>query len=218
MKIWPKTFMEPDVLKQRLLALSAMDILLCSEDWLRRYTFDPKWDEETAVACIRNGAGDDVYIVFAPEGVVIKGFDHESEMSPHARDDYEVWPGIYDQAPAPLIARIDADSMSREDVTFCLWREAGDASWKTGTVDNPEGLDDGSDFLLGMIYHSAVDYVEWAQDYYEMDVATDVVEHLFAGHMLTKDMVEKVVSGDHAENAFKELQSLELIRQSESTS
>lgn len=74
-------------------------------------------------------------------------------------------------------------------------------------MDYPEG-DDGSDFLLGMIYESADDFVEWAQDYYKMDVAPHIVGHLFAGRSLTKDMVEKVAAGEYAEKAFYELQSL----------
>ncbi|GGV05405.1 hypothetical protein GCM10010502_70370 [Kitasatospora aureofaciens] len=43
---------------------------------------------------MRNGSGDEYSIVFAPAGVYLRGFDHESPMSPYAEDG--VWPGVVD--------------------------------------------------------------------------------------------------------------------------
>ncbi len=33
-----------------------------------------------------NGEGDDLLLLFAPEGALIRGFDHESPMSPYDED------------------------------------------------------------------------------------------------------------------------------------
>ncbi|UED77788.1 hypothetical protein [Brevibacillus sp. DP1.3A] len=208
MKRWPKTFLQPEALKQRLHILSALDIVLCQEEWLRRYQFEPQWDENTAFASINNGAGDDLYILFTPEGVIVKGFDHESEMSPHAREEYEVWPGIYEQVPPALLHRLDDEALTREDVTFCLWRESTDHVWKTGDIHNPQGLDDGSDFLLGMIYNSSEDYVEWAEDYYEVNVPLDVVGYAFENTSITKEMMMELNPEVDLEMAMKELQEI----------
>jgi len=41
---------------------------------------------------MRNGSGDAYSIVFGPLGVIIRGFDHESPMSP-ARHGGELWLG-----------------------------------------------------------------------------------------------------------------------------
>ncbi|WP_308282422.1 hypothetical protein [Streptomyces lichenis] len=46
-----------------------------------------------------NGSGDEYGIVFCPAGVWIRGFDHESLMSPYARDELEVWPGVLEEVP-----------------------------------------------------------------------------------------------------------------------
>ncbi|CAI8721157.1 SUFU domain-containing protein [Brevibacillus sp. IT-7CA2] len=208
MKSWPKPFLQPEVLKQRMLVLSALDIVLCQEEWLRRYQFDPQWDENTAFASINNGSGDDLYILFSTEGVIVKGFDHESEMSPHAREEYEVWPGIYEQVPPALLHRLDDEALTKEDVTFCLWRESTDHEWKTGYVQNPQGLDDGSDFLLGMIYDSPDDYVEWAEDYYEVKVPLDVVGFTFTNTFITKEMIMVLNPEVDLEVAMKELQEI----------
>ncbi|NRS15587.1 hypothetical protein HP398_03955 [Brevibacillus sp. HB1.4B] len=208
MKSWPNTFLQPEVLKQRMLVLSALDILMCQEEWLRRYQFAPQWDENTAFASINNGAGDDLYILFTPEGVIVKGFDHESEMSPHAREEYEVWPGIYEQVPPALLHRLDDEALTKEDVTFCLWRESTDHVWKTGDVHNPQGLDDGSDFLLGMIYDIPEDYVEWAEAYYEVKVSLDVVGYTFSNTTITEEMITELNPEVDLELAIKELQAI----------
>ncbi|RAT93976.1 hypothetical protein [Brevibacillus sp. Leaf182] len=208
MKSWSKTFLQPEVLKQRMLVLSALDILMCQEEWLRRYQFDPQWDESTTFASINNGAGDDLYILFTPEGVIVKGFDHESEMSPHAREEYEVWPGIYEQVPLALLHRLDDEALTKEEVTFCLWRESTDHVWKTGDVHNPQGLDDGSDFLLGMIYDSPEDYVEWAEAYYEVKVPLAVVGYTFSNTSITKEMMMELNPEVDLEMAMKELQAI----------
>ncbi|MFG0216636.1 hypothetical protein ACFU8X_26555 [Brevibacillus porteri] len=208
MKSWPNTFLQPEVLKQLMLVLSALDILMCQEEWLRRYQFDPQWDEDTTFASIKNGAGDDLYILFTPEGVIVKGFDHESEMSPHAREEYEVWPGIYEQVPPTLLHRLDDEALTREDVTFCLWRESTDHMWKTGDIHNPQGLDDGSDFLLGMIYDIPEDYVEWAEAYYEVKVSLDVVGFAFSNTAITKEMITELNPEVDLEIATKELQAI----------
>ncbi|WP_156123804.1 hypothetical protein [Paenibacillus sp. FSL R7-0273] len=47
------------------------------------------------MAKIDNGAGDHLIILFSGEGCIIKGFDHESGLSPYAQDEYKVWQGIY---------------------------------------------------------------------------------------------------------------------------
>lgn len=208
MNIWPKPFSDPEKLKQQLLGLSALDIILCSEDWLRRYQFFPQWDEGVTMASISNGSGDDMYILFAPEGVIVKGFDHESAMSPHARDDYEVWPGIYDQVPSALLHRLEDEALTKEEATFCLWREPSDAQWRTGDIGNPEQLDDGSDFLLGMIYETAEDYIEWAEDYYEIELPVDVVKSIFQSHMISEKAILKLNPERNAELAVKELEAI----------
>ncbi|NRR23092.1 hypothetical protein [Brevibacillus sp. MS2.2] len=208
MKSWSKPFLQHEVLKQRMLVLSALDILLCQEEWLRRYQFDPQWDENTTFASINNGAGDDLYILFTPEGVIVKGFDHESEMSPHAREEYEVWPGIYEQVPPALLHRLDDEALTKEDVTFCLWRVPTDHVWKTGDIHNPQGLDDGSDFLLGMIYDSPEDYVEWAEAYYEVKVSLDVVGYTFSNTAITEEMITELNPEVDLELAIKELQAI----------
>lgn len=68
----------------------------------------------------------------------MKGFDHESELSPYARPEYDVHPGIYDQTPTLLLALLEDEALEKEDVTFCIWRETTDTKWRMGDVQTSE--------------------------------------------------------------------------------
>jgi hypothetical protein len=64
--------------------------------------FRPEWDERfysfdrerdgTCLARMRNGEGDLWYLLFLPSGAaVLRGFDHNSVMSPYRHDDERLW-------------------------------------------------------------------------------------------------------------------------------
>lgn len=77
------------------------DATVTSEDWLRAFWYHEHWADGISMARYDNGAGDHVVAFFAADGrALIKGFDHESEVSPHAREEYGIWPGIYDGVPS----------------------------------------------------------------------------------------------------------------------
>ena len=200
-----KQLAEPDVLKQRLMILAALDLILCEEDWLRYHRFDSHWSPNVSLATIDNGAGDDLFILFAPEGVIMKGFDHESGLSPHAQKDQEVFPGIYDQVPKSLLALLDDEAFEKEYVTFCIWRESGDANWRMGDVKIPEGEEDGSVFLLGTIFDTAEIYVDWAQYYYDMLISIEVVQQIYNGSEITEEIIRSLNPERNVQEALQEL-------------
>ncbi|KUM80987.1 hypothetical protein AQI70_03055 [Streptomyces curacoi] len=53
---------------------------------------------------MRSGSGDEFDVVFSLAGAYIRGFDHESPMSPNAED--VVWPGVLDSVPGAFHAQI----------------------------------------------------------------------------------------------------------------
>ena len=116
-----------------------------------------------------NGSGDNVIAFFSVDGkAVVKGFDHESEVSPHAREEYGIWAGMYDGIPLELLGLVRDEAAEYEDVTFCCWSVDG-TSWERGSAVIPEGTDDGSSWLLNMIQMNAEQFIEWARSYYEKD-------------------------------------------------
>lgn len=199
---------EPLILKKRLLALAALDIIVCDEEWLRYHSFDTNWTQELSLAKVDNGSGDHLFVVFGSQGVILKGFDHESALSPHAGDVYEVWPGIYDQVPDSLMAYLQDPALEHDVVTFCIWRASNEGQWQQGEVQIPQGADDGSRWLLGTINKSPEDYVEWAEGYYDLSFDVETVKQIFAGVPITADMIHLLDSDRDAEQALMELNAL----------
>jgi hypothetical protein len=77
-------------------SLAALDAIIEPEWEYRYYSFNSKWAESEAMGSMRNGQGDEWFCVFSPVGAFLKGFDHESEMSPWNQEPKRVWPGVLD--------------------------------------------------------------------------------------------------------------------------
>jgi len=163
------------------------------------------------MAKINNGAGDHLIMLFSAEGSIIKGFDHESQLSPYAQDEHKVWPGIYDNAPNELLSLLEHEGIEKEDVTFCIWRKNSDSRWQKGKVKMPRGAGDGSDFLIGAIYQTPEDFVQFANDYFELELPVEIVKKIYEGVSITMEMIQMLNPDCAAEQVYRELESLRLI-------
>ncbi|NHZ89606.1 hypothetical protein F2P45_11350 [Massilia sp. CCM 8733] len=138
-----------------------------SKDGLRAFWYHENWSDSISMGKYDNGAGDNVVAFFTSDGkALIKGFDHESEVSPHARDEYEIWPGIYDGIPSEFLSLLQDEAAEYEHATFCCWCEDGQ-TWKTGNAHIPDEIDDGAEWLLGVVQMDADEFIEWGKSYYE---------------------------------------------------
>ncbi|MGW2614818.1 hypothetical protein [Streptomyces sp. NPDC001500] len=184
----------PDRLRDHLRALALLDAAIGDDPRWCQYTFAGAWGPGEQAALMENGSGDDFCVLFTPAGVLIRGFDHESEMSPYGTDDGQVWPGVIDEVPPALRRLLDQPAFHDEGidaprVTVCLWRETDDTVWHTGSaIDFPTGHEDpdGSGFLFRLLTDLSPEAVqEHFEDYYERPVPLDAVRHVLAGHPLT---------------------------------
>lgn len=201
-------FPEPERLQRICKATAALDALLEPKDWLRYHFYFSDWGGGMQIAKVDNGAGDDLFCLFSPVGTVLKGFDHESPLSPHAQERYQVWPGLYDSLPAPLSALLDDPAFEREDVTFCLWQPPGGTAWETGAVQFPPDGDDGSSFLLGTLFPTAEDYIDWARDYYEAEIALEPVQQVYERLTLDEETARRINPQADYQAVRRELQSI----------
>ena len=80
-------------------SLAMLDAIIYPQWEGRYYSFNTEWDDEIALASMRDGSGDDYFILFVPSGVIIKGFAHESNMSLYRVSPPLVWPGILYNGP-----------------------------------------------------------------------------------------------------------------------
>jgi hypothetical protein len=212
MSTWVHSLPEPEALQRLMLTLAALDLILEEEAWLRVHRYDPRWTSGAGLGVVDNGAGDDVYVVFAPEGIIVKGFDHLSPLSPHAREEYEVWPGMYDSAPEVLLTYLnsDPDAFDPEEVTFCAWREVKDIVWNTGVLADAEGLEEGASFLLGFLDRTPEEYADWAVSYYNRTISLPAVQHLYSGVPVSAAIIRDLNPARDVKTVLAEIEGLGL--------
>jgi hypothetical protein len=164
----------PNIERHEKLAKSiAMLDAILSPNWEYRYfSFNAAWDSsrDERMASMRNGSGDEYFLVFSPQGAILKGFDHEAPMSPWACEPVAVWPGVLDCVPAVFASFTAEAAFSMGNCTFCIWREPSDAKWQHGPVAFPAGGagdPDGSEGLLWMFDGKPETYVDFAAEYFE---------------------------------------------------
>ena len=175
--------------------LAMLDAILSPEWEYRYYSFNSNWGRGEMMASMRNGSGDDYFILFDEHGAVIKGFDHEAIMSPWNDDQSLIWPGMYDSVPVEFSSFLNEPAFSMEDVTFCIWRRQSDAAWQCGIRDFPAGDDpDGSESMLAIFDGNPATYHAFAYDYYERDLPTSAIEHIYNHAPLAADVIQTLNS------------------------
>ena len=183
----------PDILSLKKLSQSlAMLDAIMSPAWdYRYYSFNSKWDAGEMMASMRNGCGDEYFILFNAQGAIVKGFAHESAMSPWLSDSPQVWPGVLDQVPSEFAEFLTEPAFSITSTTFCIWRRTADASWQTGQIDYPKEDDaDGSEELLFLLDGDPATYQEFAQEYYECSIDLEAVSSIYQHQPLTAEIIK----------------------------
>lgn len=179
-------------LGRQMQSLALLDAILEAEWQYRYFSFDAKWSKTEQMGSMRNGSGDDLFALFDSSGCFLRGFDHESVMSPWRSRHKKVWPGVLDHVPSEMSAALNEPAFHMEDTTFCIWRLGDDPNWRVGRVDFPEGDDpDGSEWMLSLVAGSPLDYQTFAADYFEVDVPLEPVKEIFAHAPLSRQLLAR---------------------------
>jgi len=192
-------FPEVAVLKAVSQSLAVLDMIV-EPDWESRYySYARAWGGAAELASMRNGSGDEYSVVFLPDGAVyVRGFAHESPMSP-GRNDGELYPGLIDGLPGRFLRWVTEPAFMFDgvsDMTSCLWTVSGGAgSWEQGTVPALGAPDDesGGKELFALVTRPAPSqYVAFAGDYYEVDVDEAAVADIYAHRPLDTGLVARI--------------------------
>ena len=176
----------------RLTQSLAMLEAILSPGWEGRYySFNSHWAAREQMASMRDGSGDDWFLLFSSAGAILKGFAHESPMAAGP-----VWPGVLSDVPTAFSRFLSEPAFAMEDTTFCLWHTIADSQWRKGNVAFPLGLDpDGSAELLYILDGKPETYQQWAEEYYEVEVSLAAVKHVYAHLPLTAKIVAELNAG-----------------------
>jgi hypothetical protein len=184
-----------EALRKLTQALAMLDAIMMPEWDYRYYSFNCKWGDAQQMASMRNGEGDEWFCGFGVWGAFLKGFDHESEMSPWSMQVPKVWPGVLDSVPEDFRSFATEPAFSMNDTTFCIWRGVRDSEWKVGQITCPGGGDpDGSAWMLSLLDDRPVSYQAFAESYYERPVSLSAVQRIYEHAPLTAELVQELNS------------------------
>lgn len=191
-------------LKNYLKAMAILDMIMVpkEDDWLRLVNFY-KTDAEFRYI-LDNGSGDKLTVIFAAKGVMIVGFDHENELNQFAADEWDsnFFEYTYSNMPEELKQLLSEEE--KDETTFCMWCTDGTNWMQNETEDN----DGGKEYLLGYIRHNAEEWCEWAEEYYDTEVALELVQKVFRGELLGEDDIVNLNPECKVEEVLYEISGL----------
>jgi len=128
------------------------------------------------------------------QGAILKGFDHESHMSPYVHDG-KVWHGVLSEVPAAFGYFLKEPAFDVKATTFCVWRLKKDSQWHTGKIAFPDKQDpDGSQRMMAMFDRDPKSYKKFADDIYGDSLPPNgcdlkTISGIYAHEPLTEEMV-----------------------------
>jgi hypothetical protein len=171
-------------------ALAMLDAIMSPEWEYRYYSFNSHWADDEMMASMRNGVGDHWFALLCPAGAALHGLAHEAPVFRRG----EPWPGIFDNLPTEFHQNLLREpAFTTEDSTFCIWRRVDDVRWNRGPAEFPPVRDpDGSEALLSILAGQPEQYVEFARDYYEVEILAADVAAVYRHEPLTKALVQRL--------------------------
>ncbi|MFF7994721.1 hypothetical protein ACFZDG_33730 [Kitasatospora xanthocidica] len=183
----------PTDLRARCRALALLDSIV-SVPYTADHTFVVDWRPGVDLAFMDNGCGDRYAVVFDPAGVLLYGFDHESDATPWREEPRAHWPGLLDGLPASLAHYARAEEFLLEgffDATVCAWYETGSTAWRCGPVEFADDEGDGADWLFDLLTPAdgVRAFADYAEESYERSVDEEAVAAVLTGATLDRRTV-----------------------------
>jgi hypothetical protein len=188
MNILPSQLPEIDTLRRRCIALAMLDAIICPEWEYRYFSFNPRWGAGEEMASMRNGEGDDWFLLFGSFGAALKGFAHESKVkSAHLAMEAQK------TIPSEFVSFLNEPAFSMSAVSFCYWRRKEDLEWSTVTLSNSDiQIDDGSADFMHLLVTSSVAYQEFSKNYFERELSRAIIDAIYEHEPLTGRLVEEL--------------------------
>lgn len=173
----------PERLREVMQALATLDAIVCPEWVYRYYSFNTRWAAGEQMGSMRNGSGDELFVLFTAAGAFIKGFDHERGWPAGARAQ-----DVYDHVPDAFRGGVEEPAFSPEWVTFCCWRTWEDDRWRAASIQPSVAGGDGSEWMLAGLDGEPETYLAFARDYYEVELDPGLVNAVYARAPMTAQM------------------------------
>lgn len=190
MQLDPQLLPDIETLRRRSQALAMLDAIVCPEWDGRYYSFNASWGESEAMGSMRNGSGDDWFILFSDCGAAIKGLDHETSIARDKVFAVEVQKNV----PTIFASFLAEPAFGMDWLSYCYWRSNEDPQWHK--VVHPERAlaesDDGSLHFLAILCEPASAYEAFAKWYYETNLPIAAIDSVYAHAPLTEKLVKSL--------------------------
>ncbi|WP_137940223.1 hypothetical protein [Chitinivorax sp. B] len=155
-----------EMVKRRSQALALLDAILMPEWEYRYFSFNADWnvDENESMASMRDGSGNEYFLLFTGEGAVGKVLYEVGDANPSI---------LMTNVPNNFASFKGEPAFSLANVSYFFWRLERASTWMV----SPKGL--GTYSLLGFLENDSNYYHAWAQDYYERCIDIGAVNKIF---------------------------------------
>lgn len=170
-------------LRRTAQSLAMLDAILCPEWEDRYYSFNAAWGTKEQMASMRNGCGDDWFLLFDPAGAALKGYAHELEM------DEAYAAKIQSEVPPEFASFLNEPSFCMTHATFCYWRRNNDLEWSQVNSGISDTI---AEEMLDLLISGPSAYQEWIQEYLEKDISLDGIVAIFNHSPLHEDLVKSL--------------------------
>ena len=187
MSLEPTSLPDIPILHARAKALAMVEAIVSPEWEGRYYSFNASWCEGEEMASMRNGSGDDWFLLFGPFGAAIKGLAHETPLA----GDKAFSAKVQNQVPKSFSTFLREPAFGMDRLSYCYWRSPEDSAWlRVSPPDSTtRNVDDGSEEFLALLLDPAYSYVEFAEWYYEKNLPLESVERIYRHERLTEELV-----------------------------
>ena len=178
----------PELLK-RAQALAVLDLILSPEWDFRYYSFNSQWSAGEMMASMRNGCGDEWWILFHDSGwAALKGLAHESPAWSEGGE--ALSQALQSACPAELRDFASEPAFRWDSTSFCYFWNPTTAAWVRANDLTPFAhLDAGEAGLPDHLIGTAEDYQNFARDYFEAEAPLEIIRGVFAHKTVDSGMV-----------------------------
>lgn len=171
-------------------SLAMLDAIISPEWAYRYYSYNSQWGPGEEMASMRDGCGDEWFLLFDGYGAALKGFAHESFLAA----DGSFANQIQGSVPRGFASFMSEPAFSPNRATFCLWRRLDDPTWSVVAMKerrvSPQ--EDGSEKLLHLLDGVPASYQHWAENYYEHPIPFHAVQALYKHQPLSADLIHEL--------------------------
>jgi len=179
-----ETLPNSEKLNLRMKSLATLDAIFSPEWEYRYYSFDSNWSTDEEMGSIRNGSGDDVFMLFNSSGCFMKGFAHEYRNSKIIVD------SLYAGVPQVFETALKEPAFSPDNATFCFWSLNAGRKWESSVSESDLDID--SFFLIQDLAENEENYQNFVTEYYEVESEIQDIQAVFDHQPLTQSLAEAI--------------------------